>query len=66
MKKILEKIDIRSFVAGIIIGLFLGLAVFSALVPSGLDMAKLYFPEKFKDTRKNMQNVELNIDKGGR
>lgn len=46
MKKFLAKMNYWELIIGIFIGMFLGLAVFSALVPSGVDMIKLYHLEK--------------------
>jgi hypothetical protein len=42
MKRILEKINYWELFIGIAIGMGIGIVVFSALVPSGLQMIKLY------------------------
>lgn len=71
IKKVLEKahahhqrIHYRELFYGVIIGFVIGIVGFSLLVPSGMDMIKLYNSERFKseDEWYKRENMRLRLE----
>ncbi len=63
MKTILHKINFWNLFIGIIIGAGVGMYAFSELVPDGLEYARVYHMEKYRDKRSGdmMMNHSLNM-----
>ena len=60
IKEYIGKLQIKSIVFGIIAGVFLSLAIFSALVPYGGDMIRVYNMQKFSNMSKN-RDTSMNM-----
>ncbi len=63
IRKFLAKFDIVSVIVGGFLGMFIALAIFSALVPSGLDMIKLYYPERAGLNRVSTSTKDFEISR---
>lgn len=53
LKQLSVKINFWNLFIGIVIGFAVGIYVFSMLVPSGVDMIKLYHLESYKEFREH-------------
>jgi hypothetical protein len=53
MKKLFSTVDAKSLVIGAILGVGVGLYMFSLLVPSGIDMIRVYNLKRFQNAKNN-------------
>jgi uncharacterized protein (DUF305 family) len=49
----MNKRELLSALGGLIIGVFAALGIFTYMVPSGVDMIGLYYPERLQSTKKD-------------
>lgn len=53
MKKFFQNLNFKGVLIGLIIGAFVSLFIFSALVPSGVDMIRVYNMKRYYNMRNN-------------
>ena len=68
MKKIIQSLNAKSLVIGWVLGFFISLFIFSALVPSGPDMIRVYNMQKYRNMRSGsvmVDNMNRYMNGGG-